>query len=318
MLDNTSLRIMNELCHDGRFSNVRLAQKLGISAVTVAKKINTMIEEGVIAIKAMPNPAKMGYHAQAFIGLYVDLKKIDSICEQLTEHPHVNSVITSFGRFNVLLIVFFREWGMLQNFLREELPRIEGINHIESYLISEDTKRNDGIFLSNLTESKPALIDEVDLKLIGELMHNGRPDYTDLANKLGVSTSTVSRRIASLLRESIIKILAFPNPSKLGYSANAFIFVRAELAKVYKICEQLSSYSGIHLVMRLMNNFDIVFGIYSADIDTLQEFLKSEIANIDGILNIETFIRGNFFYFSADALFPTSVGHSSKMRTTFH
>jgi Lrp/AsnC family transcriptional regulator for asnA, asnC and gidA len=309
---------MNELCHDGRSSNVRLAQKLGISAVTVAKKINTMIEKGVIAIKAMPNPARMGYQAQAFIGLYVDLEKVESVCEQLTKNPHVNSIVTSFGRFNVVLIVFFHEWGMLQDFIKEELPRIEAINHIETYLIAEDRQRNDRIFLSNFTESKPTLIDEVDQKLIGELMRNGRPDYTELANRLGISTSTVSRRIASLLKESIIKILAIPNPSKLGYSANAYIFVRAELAKVPKIYDQLCGYSELHMVMRLMNDFDIMFGVYAANIDTLQELLKSKIANIDGILNIETFIRGNFYYFNTDALFPPSVGHSTKMRTSLH
>jgi Lrp/AsnC family transcriptional regulator for asnA, asnC and gidA len=128
-----------------------------------------------------------------------------------------------------------------------------------------------------------------------------------LANKLGISTPTVSRRIASLLKENVIKILAIPNPSKLGYSANAFIVVRAKLAKVDKICDQLSSYPEVHLVMRLMNDFDILFDAYFANIDMLYEFLKSEIANIDGVLSIETFIRGSFNYVSADAVFPPYV-----------
>jgi DNA-binding Lrp family transcriptional regulator len=318
MLDKISLKVMSELCHDGRSSNVKLAQKLGISAVTVAKKINAMIEDAIIAIKAMPNPAKMGYQAQAFIGLSVDLKKIDSVCDQLTDNPHINTVVTSFGRFDILLIVFFPEWETLQNFIKEELPRIEGVRHVETYLILEEKKGNKGIFPGDLATSKPTLIDEIDEKLIAELIRNGRPNYTELAEKLGISTPTVSRRIAALLREDVIKILAIPNPAKLGYSANAFVLVRAELAKVDKICEQLSSYPEVHLVMRLMSDFDILFGVYSANPDTLYEFLRSKVANIDGILSTETFIRGNFHYFSADAVFPPCVGYPLKMKTSFH
>jgi Lrp/AsnC family transcriptional regulator for asnA, asnC and gidA len=311
MLDKNSLKILNELCHDGRYSNAKLAHKLSINVATVAKKINAMIEEGVIVIKAMPNPAKMGYQAQAFIGLYVDFKKMDSVCNQLMDNPHVNTMVDSFGRFNVLLIVFFREWKMLQNFIQEELPRIEGVNHIETYLMSQYKEGNSGIFPNILTESKPALIDELDEKLIEELIRNGRHNYNDLANKLGVSAPTVSRRIALLLKEGIIRILAIPNPSRLGYSANAFIVARAELTKVHKICDQLSSYPEVYVVMRLMNDFDILLGVYSANIDTLQEFLKNKIANIDGILSTEIFIRGNFYYFSASAVFPPYIGYPS-------
>ena len=119
MIDNVSLKIMNELCHNGLYSNVELARKLGISVATVAKKINTMIEKGMMVIKAMPNPIIMGYRYQAFIGLSVDLKKIDSVCDRLKENIHVHMVTTSFGRFDILLIVFFRESEMLQDMLNK-------------------------------------------------------------------------------------------------------------------------------------------------------------------------------------------------------
>jgi DNA-binding Lrp family transcriptional regulator len=102
----------------------------------------------------------------------------------------------------------------------------------------------------------------------------------------------------------MIKIIAIPSPSKLGYSANAFILVRTELAKVDKICDQLSSCPEALLVMRLMNNFDILIDVYSANIDTLYEFLKGKMANIDGILSTEVFMHGNFHYTSAYAVFP--------------
>jgi len=72
---------------------------------------------------------------------------------------------------------------------------------------------------------------------------------------------------------------------------------------VEDICDQLSNYTEIHIVLRLMNGFDILFGINSLSHKTLYEFIKNELSNIDGILNTETFILGDLLYFSADAVF---------------
>ena len=316
MLDSISFRILVELCHDGRASNVKLARELGISPVTVAKKIRTMVNEGVITIKAMPNPAKTGYYAQAFIGLCVNLKKIHGICDQLMDNIHVNMVTTSFGRFDILLIVFFSDFETLQDFIKEYLPQIEGINTIDTYIILEDKRRNRGVFPSDSTKSKPKPIDEVDGKIIEELIRNGRPNSTALANKLGISKATLSRRIALLLKESVIKILAIPDFSKIGYSSNAYILICAEIAKIDDVCDQLFLYPEVHLVMRLASDFDILVGVYSANSDTLFEFLETKVGNIDGIFKTETCIRGNYYYFSADAVFPPSVAYHSGSKNT--
>ena len=307
MLDKISIKIMNELCHDGRYSNVVLARKLGFNVATVAKKINAMIEKRIIVIKALPNPSIMGYDSQAFIGLSVDLKKINNVCDRLTKYKHTFMVTTSFGRYDILLIVFFHKKDMLHDFIKGELLRIEGVTRVETYFILEDRRWIERILPDASMETSPILIDEFDKKIIAELMQNGRPNYSDLGKKLGASKSTISRRIALLLKEDVIKILAFPNLSKLGYSANAYVLVNAEHSKIGKICDQLFSYPEVHLVIKLMNNFDILFGIYSENPKTLEEFLQNKIGNMDGILKTETFIRGSYSYFSTHAVFPPYV-----------
>jgi len=307
MIDDTSFKIIIELSRGGRSSNAKIAKKLGISVLTVAKKINTMINDGVIAIKAVPNPNKMGYYANAFIGLDVDLKHVDQVCANLINNPHVSMVVNCFGRFDVLINADFLDWEQLQNFVEVDLTRIKGITGIETFLVSESKKRFKGMFHENPGENVPVCLDEIDHQLINSLAQNGRPNYADLAKKLKISASTVSRRVTSLEKEDIIKIMAIPNPSKLGYLANAFVVLKADLSKVDMICEKLSTFPKIHLVMRLMNGFDIVFGVHASDSDSLYDFIKNHIAVIDGVLNSETFIRGNFLYFSAGAMYLPSL-----------
>lgn len=304
---------MLELCRNGRATNAKIAQELGISVPTVAKKINSMLRDGVIAIKAIPSPANMGYKAAAFIGLTVDLKQIDNICAQLVDNIHINLLVTCFGGFNILLIVYFQDWPMLETFIKEELPGIKGVNRINTYLISEAKKRYHEILPDGLAVNKSVTTDAFDQLLIKELIRNGRPNFIDLADKLHVNVSTISRRIAALLKSEIIEIMAVPNPAKIGYSASAFVLLHVDLSRPGEICDELSGYAEVHLVMRLMNDYDILFGVNTSDNESLYDFLKTKIANIDGVLSMDTLVRGNFLYFSADAMFmPAMRGSIAK------
>lgn len=309
MIDQTSFNIMRELRQDGRISNARVARKLGISMATVAKKINAMINQGVMVIKAMPNPAIMGYHCQAFIGLSVDSNKKYAVCDRLVGNMHVNMVTTCYGRFDVLLIVFFHELEMLYAFLKEELPQIDGINQFNIYFILEDKNRDQGMFPRPPAAAQPAssckslFIDETDKKIIAALIRNGRPNYADLAGRLGVSKPTISRRINALLKERVIRILAIPNPSKFDYSANAYVLVNTEYTRINQVYNGLCEFPEAHLVMKLVNDYEILLGVYAADLDALYGFLENNVGTMDGVKKLETFLCGRFFHFNAAVVF---------------
>ena len=126
---------------DGRATNVEIARKLGINVATVAKKINSIIEKGMIVINAMPDPIIMGYRVKALIGLEAEPKQIDTVCSFLQQDPHVHMVSSCLGRFDILAIVFFENIVLLQEYLKNDLPKINGINHFDVFFMS-DYKRD--------------------------------------------------------------------------------------------------------------------------------------------------------------------------------
>ncbi len=310
---------MFELFKDGRSTNASIAQKLGMSVLTVAKKVNVMIREKIISIRAIPNPVKMGNHASAFIGLNVDIKRIDSICEHLKKIPNVNLMITSFGRFDLLLIVYFPDWELLENFAKNVLTHIDGIHEASTFIIthiisSADVNGKVSVDNMHTATSQPSL-DNMDFKIIYELMEDGRPNYTYLAKKLNTSTSTISRRISSLVEEGFIKIVAIPS-HRLDYLANAFIVINADYAAIDSICYKLAANPGVQLVMRVMNNYDILFGLNSPNREELYKFLKNEVATMDGVLKTETFILADFLYMNTNALLRSPIKTHIKTRNS--
>jgi Lrp/AsnC family transcriptional regulator for asnA, asnC and gidA len=306
MLDKISYQIISELRQDARVSNIDLARKLGVSVATVTKKIRIMIDQDIIVIRGIPNPNMMGYEYQAFIGLSVATKKINRACRELSENSYVHMLTSSFGRFDILLLVLFNDHEKLEHFLKIQLPKIDGLLDFQTYFVSEGRK-NDRIHPKIVKESKPVSIDELDYALIRELIPNGNIGYADLAAKLGVSKSTVSRRLNLLFGNEVIKILAIPNPAKQIYSANSYVLASTEYGKIEDICKQLGCYHEVHMVRRLTNDFDILFGAYSDNLDMLYDFLENKISNIDGIRKTETFMCGKYFYFNPEAMLLPSA-----------
>ena len=294
IMDTTDHKIMIALKNDGRYSYAKLAKELGIKATTVAKRVETLLKDDVIAISAVPNPVNIGYKVMAVITLDVELTQVDNICATLADHPNTSSISTTFGRFDVILFAEFRDLEMLYKLVREEIPNLKGIKAIETFVVSEIKKRYQEFFNTDSPLDKPVIIDEIDEAIIKELRKNGRTTFTTLANKLGVSPATIARRVASLIRRNVIKITVVPNPTKLGHSIVAFLGLQVELNKLDDICSQFSSYPQVPSVMTLMNGYDILAVVTFPNLQALCKFITNEIALIDGVKNVETLIRAEF------------------------
>ena len=131
-------------------------------------------------------------------------------------------------------------------------------------------------------------IDEIDRQLILELQDNGIYGSATLAKKMGISISTVSRRVRRLLREDIIKITAVPNPKKLGYDTLAVIALGIEMNKIDDACDILVAHPAVHFVGISLGRFDVIIVTHFPSSETLVDFLKNEISRIEGVQRIET------------------------------
>jgi Lrp/AsnC family transcriptional regulator, regulator for asnA, asnC and gidA len=291
MIDNLNQEIINLLKQDGRYSCAKLAKELGVNVATITKRIDRMQEEDVFSIKTVLNPFRFKFNTHALITLDVELNKINQVCSRLVDNPNISLVATIYGRYDIMIIADLLTWEMMQEFITGELPKIEGINEINTFPIIEIKKIYLGIFkYFDSSGNIPPKIDEIDSKIIEELGNNGRLSFADLSKKLDISLTTVSRRVAHLKDEDLIKIIAVRNPAKWGYFANSYFVLCADLNKVNAICDKLSKIPEVHLIATLMSGYEILAGIYSANLEVMYKFIIDKVAQIDGVANIETFV----------------------------
>lgn len=137
-----------------------------------------------------------------------------------------------------------------------------------------------------------AKIDEIDRSIITNLQKNGRLSYTVLAKKLGISISSVSRRIERLLDNDAIKITVTTNNKKLGYTSMAIIALNTDINKIDAVCECLKQHPNIGLIALSFGRFDILISVRFIKSDDMVHFIKNILSKIDGVEQVETFYIG--------------------------
>jgi DNA-binding Lrp family transcriptional regulator len=293
MLDKIDLGLISLLEDNGRASYAQIARSLAISPITAAKRLESLLNNDILTVNAVPNPYKLGYHAHSIIEMNVPVNKIEEVCNRLKNNFFVNLITPTFGHFNLLISVYFPSWDRLHSFVSSELAFKVDISEIGIFFVNKIMKRYRG-FEPDKADSSPITteIDEIDQKMIEELTLDGRATCLRLANTLGISLSSVSKRLNRLTKENIIRIQALTNPTKIGYRADAFIFIKAEHDKIESICQEFQHYPEVVSVMTLNNGYDIYLATVARDSVALYEMIKRKIAPTSGITHMETLIRG--------------------------
>jgi Lrp/AsnC family transcriptional regulator for asnA, asnC and gidA len=287
MVTEIDRKLILALQENGRMSNVELSRRLGLHVSTISKKIEQLEEAEIMKIRALPNPFKLGYNANAYIAIEAESQKIERICSRLMQRFHVNLVVTAFGRYDIIAGLYFPSWENLLDFVSSELAANQGVKSVETFLVKEIKKRYYGFIVD---DRAPVKIDEIDQKIIEKLTEDGRTKNRYLAQELGISAPACLRRLARLIGSKVIEIKAIPNPSQLGYASNAFLFLRVEPGKLDEVCARLTIYEDVFLITTLFNGHDLLIGVNGTSPEALYKF-KNKILSIDGIVHDETIIR---------------------------
>ena len=135
-------------------------------------------------------------------------------------------------------------------------------------------------------------LDELDRKLLLDLLMDGRVPYAELGKKYGLSRQAIYNRIQSLKKRGVIKGFTVEvNPRSLGLNLRAYIFIVAEPSREAreeseKLLRKYPQISAIHL---LLGRFDVLLDVLVRDIDELKNLLM-EIHSLKMVRKTETFI----------------------------
>ena len=134
MLDEINGQIIDILREDGRASNVSFARRLGVSEGTIRRRLNMLINSGIIKINVVLDPTKVGLCTEAIIGIQVDPDKVDAVGESLAKLNEIEWVSITTGSFDMFAWVTVQSSEQLGFFLRNEVATIPGVRKTETFM----------------------------------------------------------------------------------------------------------------------------------------------------------------------------------------
>jgi DNA-binding Lrp family transcriptional regulator len=145
-LDATDRAILDELQHNGKLSNVELAQRVHLSPSACLRRVKQLEDDGVIAqYVALLNPKAVGQHGTSFTIINLETMSnslLDAFERAVREEPQILDCYYVAGANDYLIRFCYRDAEDLERFHTEVLMRLPGVERSNSMLVLRNVKKS--------------------------------------------------------------------------------------------------------------------------------------------------------------------------------
>jgi DNA-binding Lrp family transcriptional regulator len=148
-LDSIDVAILEALQHDGRLSNLDLAQRVHLSPSACLRRVKQLEDSGVIAqYVALLNPKAVGAHGTSFTIVNLETMSNDALDlfeQAVRSEPRILDCFYVAGSNDYLIRFAYRDAEDLERFHTEVLMRLPGVARSNSMLVLRTVKRTTAV-----------------------------------------------------------------------------------------------------------------------------------------------------------------------------
>lgn len=302
-LSDVDRQIVSMLQADGRESYAQIAREIGIAEKTVRNRVRDLLDDGVIQITALTDPAVLGYGAAALIGITRDPSvPASKIAEALKQIAAIDYVVIATGRYALYAEVLCRNMSTLQQMIDTRIGPIKGITSIEvfPYLSLHYQNAHFAAARSKIDADngvRPRELDQTDKKIVWALSEDGRAPFQQIADSLGVSEAQVRMRVKHLTESHTVEVIALINPMGLEYRSMAWVALRAAPGhRVIDLADALARLPNTTYVAICAGRFDIFTEFICRSERELLEVIDNDVRRWPSVASVETSIYIDLHY----------------------
>jgi DNA-binding Lrp family transcriptional regulator len=129
------------------------ARKAGTSVSTVRRRIKALTDSGVIAMRLVVDPKRVGLPLAVIIAVDVTPRRLGPVIQELGAREEVTWVASTTGRHDILISARFSDSDQLTHFIEDILGATEGVRSSETYMLLRTVRRR--FFDSNKAAGPP-------------------------------------------------------------------------------------------------------------------------------------------------------------------
>jgi DNA-binding Lrp family transcriptional regulator len=317
-LDELDRRIVVAMQHDGRASWRAIADAVGSSTATVARRGQNLIQSGTIRVAVMPALGSTGEVDSFLIRVTCQPGTQLSVAAELVAHSDVRFVTVVTGGYDIIAELVVKGGAIHYPQLIEELQSIEGVERWRSdlimhvYKVSFDWGRQ--LFADTLElppaehgsdeaaslaaasaqgsgpapfaepeACSPAHFDAADWKILDALRDDGRETFQAIADNLGMNESSVRRRFERLRSAKCIDILTLVPAPALGMGAETLLTVKVAPARMDAVARELAQQPAVRYLAAMLDENALFCEVIMPSAGRLYEFITQTLSHLEGV-----------------------------------
>ena len=137
-----------------------------------------------------------------------------------------------------------------------------------------------------------AKIDDIDRKILSQLMADGAISIPKLSQNINANSSVVYSRIKRLLKRKLIERYTIQvNEKELGYGVKSVTGINMNSKLRDNVIDELFKIDGVSEISEVTGRFDIMVTMYAKSLNDMHKVVSEKIGKIEGILGSESFIE---------------------------
>ncbi|MGJ5752625.1 DNA-binding Lrp family transcriptional regulator [Streptomyces puniciscabiei] len=303
MLDDLDRALIHALHLDGRAPFSGIAEVLGVSAQTVARRYRRLRHEAGLRVVGLADPHRAG-RAQWLVRLTATARSAQDIAGALVRRPDTSWVkLTSGGTEITAVIHAPAEDASPGPLLLHDVPRTGGITAVSAHCLLHTYLGGP----ANWRRSAQALDEEQqaalryresaegvrepgpeDAELLAALERDGRAGQGELARATGWSPTTVARRLAELRASGALFFDVEVDAALFGVRTRALLWLSVRPADLEQVALALAGHDELAFVAATTGRTNLVAQALCRDPADLHRYLTRRLGALREIDALET------------------------------
>ncbi len=302
-IDEIDSKIIKSLLGNARENFSAIATKCNVSTTTIGDRFAQLVNAGIITGSTIQvNHRTMGSKVTCSVLVTVDKNEIKQVIAHIQKLPFKIATLYQDPKNRIGLIVGLHDVNELSR-LKECIKRNRFVvdvridvwtdikNMPENLEIGkQQCNKNEKTIQPREVNEPSCELDEIDLQLIGELIRNSIQPFSKLAEHLGTSINTVSRKYKKLVENRIIRPTIQLDLTKLGYFANvSFALAYSSQIEPNDVIRDVVAIKNNYLTIKISGEYDLLIHILLKDLSQLL-LTQKQVAEITGVSRLEMLV----------------------------
>lgn len=145
VVDDTDRAIMAELRKSPQASNKSLAQKLGVSEMTIANRIDRLVSNRLMKIAIQRDIRTLGLNVLGVVEIYVSGEDVESVSRQIGAVPNVTAATVQADHPQIIALLAVRDMTQFSHLLESKIATVPGVARMVSSMCLEVVSHRPGI-----------------------------------------------------------------------------------------------------------------------------------------------------------------------------